>query len=136
MRRHITSRMNDQKRKRSGLLDPRLCEVPMWAKLKSELANLNFQDFFEQAASDQEGVLIDVRTSEEFQQNKIIDCKNISYLSENLADELEQLPKELTYYIFCRTGRRSLRVCVLLKNSGYKHVFNLENGIITRDIED
>ena len=125
--------MIDEKVNNSGLLDPNFCEVSLWVKLKSELANLNFSDFFEQAKADQNGILLDVRTSLEFQQNKIVDCINISYLSDQLADELEQLPKEKTYYVFCRTGRRSLRVCVLLKNAGYQHIFNLENGIISKD---
>ncbi len=125
--------MTDEKVNNSGLLDPNFCEVSLWVKLKSELANLNFSDFFEQAKADQNGILLDVRTSLEFQQNKIVDCINISYLSDQLADELEQLPKEKTYYVFCRTGRRSLRVCVLLKNAGYQHIFNLENGIISKD---
>ena len=133
MKKPIISKMIDEKVNNSGLLDPNFCEVSLWVKLKSELANLNFSDFFEQAKADQNGILLDVRTSLEFQQNKIVDCINISYLSDQLADELEQLPKEKTYYVFCRTGRRSLRVCVLLKNAGYQHIFNLENGIISKD---
>ena len=133
MKKPIISKMTDEKVNNSGLLDPNFCEVSLWVKLKSELANLNFSDFFEQAKADQNGILLDVRTSLEFQQNKIVDCINISYLSDQLADELEQLPKEKTYYVFCRTGRRSLRVCVLLKNAGYQHIFNLENGIISKD---
>ena len=110
-----------------------LCEVPRWQLIKSSLSNLDYKDFVEASISDgEDGVVIDVRTSEEFEPEHIEGAINLDYLSKDLADQLELLDKNKKYYIYCRTGRRSLRVCVLLRNLGIKNVHNLEAGIVAK----
>ena len=44
-------------------------------------------------------------------------------------EDLENLDHTQTYLIYCRSGRRSLRTCVLMQNSGFGNVFNLEEGL-------
>ena len=110
-----------------------LCEVPRWQLIKSSLSNLDYKDFVDSSRSDgDQGVIIDVRTSEEFEPEHIEGAKNLDYLSTDLADQLEKLDKTKSYYIYCRTGRRSLRVCVLLRNLGFEIVHNLESGIAAK----
>lgn len=89
---------------------------------------MEYKVFLDHFKQDQKAILLDVRTEEEFKTGTLQGAENLDYLSQTLADELEQLPKEISYYVFCRTGRRSLRVCVLLKNMGYK-VINLDGGL-------
>ena len=49
-----------------------LCEVPRWQLIKSSLSNLDYQNFVEASTLDgEEGVIIDVRTSEEFEPEHI-----------------------------------------------------------------
>ena len=105
------------------------CEIPRWQILKSTLSNLEYDEFIERVANDENAICIDVRTPEEYQQGTIGQAMNINYLSTNLADQLEALDPSKNYYIYCRTGRRSLRVCVILRNMGFKHVQNLISGI-------
>jgi len=83
------------------------------------------------ARANDKGLLLDVRTYEEYQSGSIEGSINLNYLSTTLADDLESLDPQLEYYVFCRTGRRSLRVCMLLKNMGVK-VYNLDGGIISK----
>lgn len=106
------------------------CEVPRWMLLKSQISNLTYSSFFEQYKSDKKAMLLDVRTKEEFDAESVEGAYNLDYLSHQLADDLEQLDPSKKYYIFCKTGRRSLRVCVLLKNMGYEAI-NLEGGLIS-----
>ena len=40
------------------------------------------------------------------------------------------LNKNLNYYIYCRSGNRSGKTVVILREKGFKNVFNLEGGII------
>ena len=110
-----------------------LCEVPRWQLIKSSLSNLDYKNFVETSALDgEEAVIIDVRTSEEFEPEHIEGAINLDYLCKDLADQLELLDKTKNYYIYCRTGRRSLRVCVLLRNLGFETVHNLEAGIVAK----
>lgn len=110
-----------------------LCAVPRWTHLKSQLTNLDFKAFIDLAAKDDLSVLLDVRTKEEFKSGTISNAQNLNYLSLHLADDIENLDNSKNYYIFCRTGRRSLRVCMLLKNIGLT-VYNLDKGLIDSPI--
>jgi rhodanese-related sulfurtransferase len=76
-------------------------------------------------------VIIDVRTPEEFQVNPLAAALNINYLGEGFWDKMEQLDSDKIYLIYCRTGRRSLRACTLMKNGGFDKdkIFNLDGGI-------
>ena len=107
------------------------CEIPRWQVIKQTLKNLSYEEFIEQASLDQNGILLDVRTPKEFAYNHLPGAINVNYLSHTLADELELLQKDKSYYVYCQTGRRSLRVCALLRNSGFK-VINLGEGIVSK----
>ena len=110
------------------------CPVPRWLQLKATLNNLQFREFFEQATTDANAAILDVRTKEEFLTGSLPGAININYLSIHLADELEALQKDKTYYVFCGTSRRSIRICIILKNAGFKQIFNLDTGLQHRSI--
>jgi rhodanese-related sulfurtransferase len=105
------------------------CPVNRWDLIKAGLKNLPFKVFFSSASADKDAILIDVRTNEEVEQQAYKGAKHIDYLSYELADQLEQLDKSKTYYVFCKTSRRSSRVCIILENLGFPKVFNLKEGL-------
>ncbi len=106
------------------------CRPRRWQLLKQQLHNLAPVDFA-RALRDGRGVtLIDVRTPEEYRQAHLPGAINISYLSADLWDQLEMLETEGKYFVYCRTERRALRVCMLMKNGGFEQVFNLNGGLI------
>lgn len=107
------------------------CDISRWQIIKNTLTNLSYENFVDQFTKDKNAILLDVRTPEEFDYNALPNAINLNYLSHQLADDLEQLEKDKTYYIYCRTGRRSLRVSILLKNSGYT-VINLDEGLASK----
>lgn len=109
--------------------DPTICAVPRWQILKAGLNNLDYDDFVRLASNDPEAIILDVRTDEEFVGTTIPNAINLNYLSTDLADQIEALDISKHYYVYCRTGRRSIRICVLMKNSGFKHVYNLDSGL-------
>lgn len=109
-----------------------ICEVPRWQRIKATLNNLDYNAFVEGAKNDPNAFLLDVRTPAEHDGISIPGSTNINYLSQNLADEIEVLDPSLTYYVYCRTGRRSLRVCVIMRNLGFERVYNLDGGIVSQ----
>lgn len=122
------------KEKVSRLPDVDVCEVPRWKRLKSLLSNLAWEDFT-QRCQDDNGVLLDVRTQEEFETDHLPNAINISYLSTDLVEQLEQLDPQVSYYVYCRTSRRSVRVCTLMKNMGFSNVYHLKDGLIGKVID-
>ncbi|MBK8506592.1 MAG: rhodanese-like domain-containing protein [Saprospiraceae bacterium] len=105
------------------------CEIPRWQLLKQQIINLSPADFVSSAEIDQHTVLVDVRTELEWQSGSLDQAIHIDYLSEGFLDVIEILDRSKSYYLFCRTGRRSIRTGVLMKNWGFKKVINLDGGL-------
>ena len=106
-----------------------------WACRKTNVSNDTFKsvgvDEFEQLIADTASVIVlDVRTLAEYQEGHIkgallIDVKTDSFM----AAAREQLPKDKTVAVYCRSGRRSATAAEMLAAEGYQMV-NLNGGII------
>ena len=55
---------------------------------------------------------------------------HMDFLADGFIDKMEKLSKNKNYYVYCRSGRRSLRVCTWMRNSGFDNnkIFNLDQG--------
>ena len=105
------------------------CKISRWQILKSHLNNLTPVEFKDLVEKMPEAIVLDVRTAAEYEQGVLFEAINISYLLGDLWDHLEQLDPEKTYFVYCRSGRRSIRVCTLMKNGGFPNVYNLDGGL-------
>ena len=93
--------------------------------------DLDQSSWEKQALTDQKGIVLDVRTPEEFEISRIPSSKNIDFYNpQNFMLEIEKLDKDNNYYVYCRTGVRSANSCVLMKELGFKNTFNLIGGIV------
>jgi rhodanese-related sulfurtransferase len=106
------------------------CKTPRWRILKAQLNNIAPEAFFQAMEQEQNYELIDVRTPGEFAHGHIPGAICIDYLAEDFWDRIETLSPEKSYFLYCRTGRRSLRACTLMRNGGFdnQRLFNLEGG--------
>ena len=58
-----------------------------------------------QLESEEDCLIIDVRTSEEFEEVRLPNSINIDFYNpQDFMQELEKLDKNKAYYIYCRTG--------------------------------
>ncbi len=107
------------------------CKTPRWLALKAKLNNLDPRNFKEGVEKDKNAILIDVRTEAEFAGGHIEGAKNINYFAEDFWDKIEKLDANKSYYVYCRSGRRSIRTCTLMRNGGFtkEKIFNLDGGI-------
>jgi rhodanese-related sulfurtransferase len=71
--------------------------------------------------------LLDVRTPEEFAGGYIDGAVNISL--QELADRLNDVPKDQPVVLYCRSGNRSAQAADLLREAGYTQVYDL-GGVI------
>ncbi len=74
-----------------------------------------------------EAVIIDVRTPEEYRQGHIPGVALIP-LNE-LADRLDEIPKDKKVLLICRSGNRSAQGTKLLRNKGFANVYNVSGGM-------
>ena len=81
--------------------------------------------------NDSDAILLDVRTSEEFESTRIPTSVNIDFYNpEIFMQEIIELDKDRSYYIYCRTGVRSANSCHLMKELGFVNTYNLIGGIV------
>ena len=94
------------------------------------MADLTQEEWAEQLDSDENAVILDVRTADEVDDGYIPGAINIDiYKGQQFLNELGKLDKSKHYYVYCRTGNRSGQACNLMENMGFKSAYNLMGGI-------
>lgn len=76
------------------------------------------------------GVLLDVRTPQEFQSGHIKGATVLNYYSKEFKSQLLKLPKNKPIYIYCKTGARSRGAASYLASNGYTNLYNMRRGIM------
>jgi rhodanese-related sulfurtransferase len=72
-----------------------------------------------------EAVLIDVRTVQEYSEGHLEEAVNISVESINTMIEKLVPDKDTSIIVYCRSGNRSATAAKTLINLGYKNVYDL-----------
>lgn len=72
--------------------------------------------------------LIDVRTSREFSNGFIEGSKNIDYNGDSFEKQIKKLDKNKPVLVYCAAGGRSENAAELLKEWGFKEIYDLEGG--------
>lgn len=94
----------------------------------SAITNMNPKDF--STMTQQSGVVtLDVRTPGEFSQGHIQGAMNIDVEAPTFNSEIAKLDKTKTYAVYCHSGRRSGIATQTMAKRGFKHLYNLENGL-------
>jgi len=74
-------------------------------------------------------IILDVRTSSEFQDRHIEGALNIDVNLPSFSEELEQLDRSGTYLVYCRSGNRSRTALAIMEDLGFTRIYHLANGI-------
>lgn len=70
--------------------------------------------------------IIDIRSVEQYNNNHIPGAKNIE-MNQLLIKPNKYLSKTSRYYIYCKKGIQSRKLCQILANNGY-NVVNIQGG--------
>lgn len=97
--------------------------------------NLNSGDFRNGYSSDQNAVIIDVRSQGEIMQGMIPNAMNINLMDPSFRDKIDSLDRNKSYYVYCRSGGRSSSAAGFMNSLGFTKVFNLAGGIMSWDGE-
>ena len=84
---------------------------------------------FHQLIEKGDGIIIDVRTSQEFNSGHIIDATNIDFYSDDFTDKLKIVRKDVPIYVYCRSGGRSSSAADKMEKLGFTKVYNMIGGI-------
>ena len=104
-----------------------------------KMINLSETEWVKLHDGSEESVIIDVRTDDEFSTGYIGGAVNIDfYMRNEFISEIDKLDKSKSYFIYCKSGARSGQTCEIMKQKGFKKVYNLEGGILgwTGELEE
>lgn len=88
------------------------------------------QAFIKQAKADTTAIILDVRTPGEYKEEHLAGARQLDFLNTSVFDAgIKLLDKSHTYYVYCRSGKRSHNACIKMKKQGLK-VFDMEGGIL------
>ena len=95
---------------------------------KMNLSSVNWKKKIE---DDESSVCIDVRTPDEFNNGHIPNSMNVNfYDSAKFIAFLHELDKKKSYYLYCKSGKRSYAACEIMRELGFQNLNNLESGFV------
>ena len=100
------------------------------------MENLHQEKWREKISNDEDAVIIDARTPQEWQTGIIKEAVLIDFLQPaTFMDEINKLDKSKNYYIYCRSGNRSGQACQIFDSLGFNEAYNLIGGMLEWDEE-
>jgi len=93
-------------------------------------AGLLKADDFEKGIQQPNVQIVDVRTAKEFEKEHIEDAINIDINEGNFATQLSSLDKSKPVFVYCLAGSRSSNASKVLKENGYKNIYELDGGML------
>lgn len=97
---------------------------------KQEGISLVDSNGFEKQMEDSASQIIDVRTPEEYAEGHIANAVNMNINNPNFETLIVSLNKEQPVMVYCKAGGRSAKAAGILKDNGFKQVYDLDGGII------
>ena len=84
---------------------------------------------FEKHLEKENGVLLDVRTQKEYDSLHIPGAMHIDILKGEFDMNIASLNKQDTYYVYCRSAKRSDSAVNIMKNQGFINTYQLKGGM-------
>ena len=95
------------------------------------MINRDCEDWVKNIDSNQKQIVLDVRTTEEFEEKSIPHAVLANILEPmEFMSVVEKLEKDSKLLVYCRSGIRSQKACIILDQLGFKETYNLNGGIL------
>lgn len=95
------------------------------------MINLSQEDWLKQLEADNNSVILDVRTEDEWNDGIIPGAiLNDIYRGQGFIYRLEEFDKTKNYYVYCKAGGRSAQACSIMDQMGFSNTYNLDGGFM------
>lgn len=103
--------------------------VPEIMQIETAHLLLNPALFKTKLNNEENFTLLDIRTPAELAENGTIEgAKNVDFYAEDFKANMDAMDREVPVMLFCRSGGRSGKAASLLKEMGFKQVYDLNGG--------
>ena len=73
--------------------------------------------------------LLDIRTAEELAENGFIEgAQNLDFYNPGFKNKIEAMSRDMPVMLYCRSGGRSGEAAAMMKEMGFKQVYDLNGG--------
>jgi rhodanese-related sulfurtransferase len=90
---------------------------------------LSPEEFYIKAHKGKKAVILDIRTPEETAEGYIEGATFVNWTGGNFDEEVSKLNKKKTYYVYCRSAKRTIPATERMKELGFKNIYMLEGGM-------
>jgi rhodanese-related sulfurtransferase len=98
-----------------------------------EIKVISPQEVYDAVSNSKNLQLIDVRTQKEFGEDHLETAQNICVTDDDFKEKVAKLDKEEPVYLYCRSGKRSAKAAQIMKEMGFKEIYDMEGGILNWD---
>jgi rhodanese-related sulfurtransferase len=91
--------------------------------------DLDYEEFYKGSIA-KGVVIIDVRTKGEFLSGRLSKAIHHDIMGSDFLSEIQKLPKDKDYYVYCRSGNRSGQACEIMSEMGFNKTYNMARGIM------
>jgi len=90
--------------------------------------NLDTKSFVKKYKETPKAQLLDVRTPNEWNAGKIESSKCVNFMDADFKQQVEKLDKSKPVFVYCAAGGRSAKASKILKEAGFKEIYNLQGA--------
>ncbi len=90
--------------------------------------NLETKAFVQKYKETPKAQLLDVRTPNEWNAGKIESSKCANFMDADFKQQVEKLDKSKPVFVYCAAGGRSAKASKILKEAGFKEIYNLQGA--------
>ncbi len=117
---------------RKNIITSLIAAMGLFANCTAQEAvkTLQPKEFITAAKADSTAVILDVRRPDEFKEAHLDGAANLDWLNQaSFRQGMATLDKSRTFYIYCRSGRRSNAAAMKMQAEGFK-VVDMKGGIL------
>lgn len=81
-------------------------------------------------AEEENLILVDVRTPQEFAGGSIEGAENIDYFDKDFKRKFSKFDKDEPIYIICQSGNRSGKAGKILSEMGFQEIYDIKGGFL------
>jgi rhodanese-related sulfurtransferase len=100
------------------------------SRLGKNITTKEAYDLIQNNIENPDFIILDVRTLEEYNSGHIENASMLDFYDDSFEDDLDQLDKNKTYLVYCRTANRSGRAVDIMVELGFTDVYNMLGGIV------
>jgi rhodanese-related sulfurtransferase len=112
----------------AGCSDEPSVTVP--GQVIKEISAAEAHSMVQQNAGKSDFIILDVRTPLEYAGGHLAGALLIDFNSGSFRTEVDKLDKSKRYLVYCRTSNRSGQAVAVMKELGFKEVYDMDGGIV------